>query len=70
MIVGRRPVIFALNRCSSVSKFEHGQAQAMGIDAARSNPTGRPDRNKTQPSCSTGRLDAPARGAVRGRSTR
>ena len=40
MIVRTRRTIFALNRSSSVSKFEHGQAQAMGIGIAFSNPTG------------------------------
>lgn len=48
MIVRTRRTIFALNRCSSVSKFEHGQAQAMGIGIAFSNPTGPLGRDGTR----------------------
>jgi hypothetical protein len=47
MIVGTLPTIFALNWCSSVSKFEHVQAQAMGIGSAFSNQTGPLGRDKT-----------------------
>ena len=48
MIVGTLPTIFALNWCSSVSKFEHGQAQAMGIGSALLNPTGPFGRDKAR----------------------
>ena len=53
MIVGTLPTIFALNWCSSVSKFEHGQAQAMGIGSAFSNPTGPLGRDETRTICRT-----------------
>ena len=42
-------MIFALNWCSSVSKFEHAGAQAMGIGITFSGQTGPLGRTETEP---------------------
>lgn len=71
MIVETLPTIFALNWCSSVSKFEHDQAQAMGIGGAFSNQTGPLGCDQTRTNLPHQvRPDAPGPGPVRDRNTR